>query len=120
MLILNKFVSGLKTKFRALQQSKQWTAGSSKSGAFFKAAGGPLRQAQPRQPPALPEGWTHPNPDGRIGLTVKFATSIRNLTPPSTTTILNDETVLSKSVTPKVGNSAANLVRGVMICPAIS
>jgi hypothetical protein len=39
------------------------TGGSAKSGAFFKAAGAPLRPVQPKQPPALPEGWTQPNPE---------------------------------------------------------
>jgi hypothetical protein len=61
MLILNKFASGLKTKFRSLQQSKQWTGGVSKPGAFFKAAGAPSCHAQPKQLSSLPEGWTHPN-----------------------------------------------------------
>lgn len=62
VLILNQIAGSLKKKFRSLQQSKQWTAAdTSKSGAFFKASGPPSRSVEPKQPPALPEGWTHPN-----------------------------------------------------------
>ena len=58
VLQLTQFGELLKTKFRSLQQSKEWTMTTSPNGSFFKAD---TSHRQKEEPP-LPEGFVYPDP----------------------------------------------------------